>query len=48
MWIDRMLKRDADFPRPLYIGRFRYWDLDAIEKYERDVAAKRDARDAAV
>ena len=48
MWIDRLMKRDATFPRPVYIGRYRYWDLGAIEAYERDVAEKRDARDAAV
>ena len=40
MWLDRTMKRDAAFPRPVYIGRFRYWDLDAIEKYERAVAAQ--------
>jgi len=43
MWIDRLMKRDATFPRPVYIGRYRYWDLQAIESYERDVAAKRAA-----
>jgi predicted DNA-binding transcriptional regulator AlpA len=47
MWIDRLMKRDATFPRPVYIGRYRYWDLGAIEAYERDIAAKRDPRDAA-
>jgi predicted DNA-binding transcriptional regulator AlpA len=40
MWIGRLMKRDATFPRPVYIGRYRYWDLDAIEKYERDVTAQ--------
>ena len=43
MWIDRLMKRDATFPRPVYIGHYRYWDLEAIEAYERAVAAKRAA-----
>ena len=37
----RLMKRDAAFPRPVHIGRYRYWHLDAIEAYERSVAAKR-------
>jgi hypothetical protein len=41
MWLGRMMKRDATFPRPLYFGRYRFWDLDAIERYERDVTARR-------
>jgi predicted DNA-binding transcriptional regulator AlpA len=41
MWLDRIMKTDAAFPRPIYIGRFRFWDLYQIEAYERDVAAKR-------
>ena len=40
MWLDRLMKRDVTFPRPVYIGRYRYWNLDAIEKYERAVAAQ--------
>ena len=40
MWLDRLMKRDVTFPRPIYIGRYRYWNLDAIEKYERAVAAQ--------
>jgi predicted DNA-binding transcriptional regulator AlpA len=40
MWLDRMMKRDATFPRPVYIGRYRFWDLGAIEAYERNVAAQ--------
>jgi predicted DNA-binding transcriptional regulator AlpA len=44
MWLDRIMKRDSAFPRPISIGRYRYWDLAAIEAYERDIAAKRDTR----
>ena len=47
MWLDRLMKRDAAFPRPVYIGRYRYWALDEIEAYERNVAAKCDPRGAA-
>jgi predicted DNA-binding transcriptional regulator AlpA len=43
MWLGRLMKRDATFPRPLRIGRFKYWALDEIEAYERDVTAKRAA-----
>jgi predicted DNA-binding transcriptional regulator AlpA len=39
-WLDRIMKSDAAFPRPIYIGRFRFWALDAIETYERSVAAR--------
>jgi predicted DNA-binding transcriptional regulator AlpA len=41
MWIERIMKRDPKFPRPIYIGRFRFWDLAAIEEYEHHVAARR-------
>ena len=47
MWLDRIMKRDAAFPRPISIGRYRYWDLGAIEAYDRNVAAKRDPRHTA-
>jgi len=41
MWLARIMRADADFPRPIVIGRYRFWALDQIESYERDVAAKR-------
>ena len=47
MWLSRVMKRDSAFPRPISIGRYRYWDLGAIEAYERNVAAKRDPRHTA-
>lgn len=28
------------FPRPTYIGRFRYWKLAVLEQWERERAAK--------
>jgi len=41
MWIERIMQRDPAFPRPIYIGRFRLWDEEKMENYERDVAARR-------
>lgn len=35
MWIERRLAADPDFPRPIYVGRLRFWRLDQIEEYER-------------
>jgi predicted DNA-binding transcriptional regulator AlpA len=45
MWLYRRLKQDPAFPRPIYIGRFRFWDLSQIEAYER-LAARREPREA--
>jgi len=35
MWIERRMKADPNFPQPMYMGRFRFWDLDKIEAFER-------------
>jgi predicted DNA-binding transcriptional regulator AlpA len=40
MWISRLLKRDATFPRPIRVGRFLYWSLDELEAYERAITAQ--------
>ena len=40
MWIERRLKDDSGFPRPVYFGRFRYWLLSDLERWERAQAAK--------
>ena len=47
MWLDRIMKSDPNFPRPIKIGRFRFWDLAEIEAYERDMAARREPTEAA-
>ena len=39
MWIGRIIQRDGKFPRPIYIGRFRFWAIDQIEAYERAAVA---------
>ena len=40
MYIVALLKRDADFPKPLYMGTRRRWRLSEIEKYERLIATR--------
>jgi len=36
MLIERRLKSDPDFPRPVQFGkRWRLWPLDKVEAYER-------------
>jgi hypothetical protein len=41
MWLTRIMRSDPTFPRYIVIGRYRFWNLDEIETYERDVAARR-------
>lgn len=41
--LDRMIKRDADFPRPVVMGRLRYFKIADIEAYERAKAAEQHA-----
>ncbi len=38
----RWLRDDAmKFPRPIYLGRFRYWRIAELEAWEAEQAAKR-------
>lgn len=39
MWIERRMK-DSDFPRPMKMGRLRFYEIAAVEKWERSQAAK--------
>ena len=40
MFIERRLKSDPTFPKPVKLGgRLRLWDVDQIEAYERKCAA---------
>lgn len=41
MWVERRLKDDPDFPRPLYIAKRRFWRLGELAAWERSVAARR-------
>jgi predicted DNA-binding transcriptional regulator AlpA len=34
MWIHRRLHDDSGFPRPLYIGRLRFWRLSELIEWE--------------
>jgi hypothetical protein len=43
MWIERLLKADPDFPKPIYIGRLRFWKLPELETWERTKATGREA-----
>ncbi|MFK4382517.1 hypothetical protein [Bradyrhizobium sp. USDA 223] len=42
MWVERRLKDDPDFPRPLYIAKRRFWRLGELAAWERSVAARRE------
>ena len=42
MWIERRLKDASNpLPKPIYIGRLRFWLLADIEAWERHLAAVR-------
>jgi predicted DNA-binding transcriptional regulator AlpA len=34
MWLERRLRDDPTFPRPIYFGRLRFWKLSLLEKWE--------------
>jgi predicted DNA-binding transcriptional regulator AlpA len=34
MFIERRLANDPTFPRPIYFGRIRFWQLSALERWE--------------
>lgn len=34
MFIERRLQKDATFPRPVKLGRFRFWKLSELERWE--------------
>ncbi|QDM16843.1 hypothetical protein FNL55_13180 [Tardiphaga sp. vice352] len=39
MWVERRLKDDVLFPRPVYLGKRRFWRLDDLTVWERIRAA---------
>ncbi|MGO9684618.1 MAG: hypothetical protein ACLP0B_14955 [Steroidobacteraceae bacterium] len=41
MWLERLLARDPDFPRPQYFGRLRFFKIAELETYERLCATRR-------
>jgi predicted DNA-binding transcriptional regulator AlpA len=40
MWLVRLLERDQTFPRPVKIGRLRFFKIDDVIEWERATAAK--------
>lgn len=41
MWIERRLADpESGFPRPVYIGKRRYWRLADLVAWERDLASE--------
>jgi hypothetical protein len=42
MWVERRLKSDPEFPRPVYISTRRYWRLDDLAQWEKKLAVRRD------
>ena len=44
MWIERRIADDPTFPKPVYLGARRYWHIEALEAWERAVAAKHEQR----
>ena len=43
MWLERLLERDATFPRPVKIGRLRFFPIAALIEWERRAAAESNA-----
>lgn len=42
MWLIRRLNDKSGFPRPVYLGRLRFWKLSELEDWERRRAARDD------
>jgi hypothetical protein len=40
MWLNRKLTMEADFPRPMYSGRLRFFRLDELEQYEKAMVVR--------
>jgi hypothetical protein len=40
MWIERRLAVDPEFPKPIYFGDRRYWEIVALESWERQAASR--------
>jgi predicted DNA-binding transcriptional regulator AlpA len=34
MFVERRLKNDATFPKPVFLGRLRFWKLSELEAWE--------------
>ena len=40
MWLERMLQKDATFPKPHKFGRLRFFKVDELIGWERRTAAR--------
>jgi len=40
MWVERRLKGDPTFPRPIYIAKRRYWRVGDLVMWERGLQRK--------
>ena len=40
MFIERRLANDPTFPRPVFLGRMRFWKLADLEEWEKAQAAR--------
>ena len=40
MWLVRLLERDKTFPRPVKIGRLRFFKIDELDRLGTPTAAK--------
>ena len=34
MWVERRLAADSSFPKPIKMGRLRFWKLSELEAWE--------------
>jgi predicted DNA-binding transcriptional regulator AlpA len=41
MWLDRKLRNNPDFPRPVYDGRIRIFRVAELDDYDRALIAAR-------
>lgn len=40
MWLNRKLMADAEFPRPMYSGRLRFFKIDELKEYEKQAVQR--------
>jgi hypothetical protein len=40
MWLVRKLKMDDDFPKPAYSGRLRFFRLDELDQYDKQMVVR--------
>jgi predicted DNA-binding transcriptional regulator AlpA len=48
MWIHRRILTDAEFPRPTYYGRRRFWRIDELDAYDLKKARRSALKSSAV